>query len=684
MLYNLFIAQRQLSGLLVGQFFTGAGCYCEGDFGHRTVLNVISIIQFGTFIGQEVGIYYMEFIAGNFDVAVIGAGHAGIEAALAAARLGMSTICYAINIDSVGNMPCNPAVGGTGKGHLVRELDALGGEMGVAADKACIQYRLLNRGKGPAVHSLRAQADRREYQKVMKRTLETQERLILKQAEIVKIGLEDGKISSVITRTGAVYRCKAVIICTGTFLGGRIIIGDTVQEGGPDGMFAATELTENLRQLGLPLRRFKTGTPPRVSARSIDFTRMELQKGDREPEPFSFRTKTALENRAVCYLTYTNEKTHEVIRRNLDRSPLFSGVISGVGPRYCPSIEDKVVRFADKKRHQLFIEPMGLDTDEMYVQGLSSSLPEDVQIEMLRTIEGLEKAEIMRPAYAIEYDCVDPLALRHTLEVRNISGLYGAGQFCGSSGYEEAAVQGFVAGVNASLKIKGRGPLIIDRGQGYIGALIDDLVTKGTDEPYRMMTSRSEYRIIHRQDNADIRMTSIGRETGLVPEKRYREVLKKYECIHEEIERLGKVHIPPSDRLAEALAQMGTAAPISGISLKALLRRPGVSYKSLMEFDPGRPDLPDDVARQVEISVKYEGYIAKQLKHVEEFKKSEGKRLPEDMDYSNIDGLRIEARQKLTRVRPENLGQASRISGVSAADITALMIFMENRSRGQG
>lgn len=620
----------------------------------------------------------MEFNAGKCDVVVIGGGHAGIEAALASARLGLDTICFAINIDSVGNMPCNPAIGGTGKGHLVRELDALGGEMGKAADRVCIQYRLLNRGKGPAVHSLRAQADRREYQKVMKHTLETQERLVLKQAEILRINTLNGAVTSVTTRTGATYMCSAVVICTGTFLGGRTIIGDTIQDGGPDGMFAAKALTENLVELGLPLRRFKTGTPPRISAKNIDYTVMELQKGDSDPSPFSFQTKETPQNRAVCYLTYTNERTHEVIRQNLHRSPLFSGAISGVGPRYCPSIEDKVVRFADKKRHQLFIEPMGLDTEEMYIQGFSSSMPEDVQIDMLRTVEGLEQAEMMRPAYAIEYDCVDPTALYPTLETKTISGLYGAGQFCGSSGYEEAAVQGFIAGVNAALKIQDKDLLIIDRSQGYIGALIDDLVTKGTNEPYRMMTSRSEYRLIHRQDNADIRMTPIGRQIGLVSEKRYREVLKKYESVEREITRLGRVHVPPGEELRKMLEGRGTVAPSSGISLKALLRRPQVSYDSLSAFDPERPELSADIREQVEISIKYEGYIEKQLRHVENFKKSENKSLPDDINYMSINGLRIEARQKLDRIKPRSLGQASRISGVSAADMTALMIFLES------
>lgn len=619
----------------------------------------------------------MAFQAGTCDIAVIGAGHAGIEAALAAARLGLRTICFAINIDAVGNMPCNPAIGGTGKGHLVRELDALGGEMGKAADRACIQYRLLNRGKGPAVHSLRAQADRREYQKVMKGTLERQENLLLKQAEVVDIGLEEGRVTSVTTRTGAVYACRAAVICSGTYLNGRIVIGETVTPGGPDGMFAATELTDCLARLGLTLRRFKTGTPPRISARTVDFSKMELQEGDPDPQPFSFTTINPPQNQAVCHLTYTNEETHRVIRENLHRSPLYSGVIEGVGPRYCPSIEDKVVRFADKNRHQLFIEPMGLDTDELYVQGFSSSLPEDVQLKMLRTIAGLEHTEIMRPAYAIEYDCMDPTELHPTLEVMAIPGLYGAGQFCGSSGYEEAAVQGYVAGVNAALKIKEEAPLIIDRSQGYIGALIDDLVTKGTNEPYRMMTSRSEYRLLHRQDNADLRMSALGLRVGLVPPARHEAVLEKYRQVDMETERLKKIFVPPSPELSAMLAALSTPAPQTGISLEALLKRPEVCYGDLAPFDPARPALPQAVTEQVEISIKYKGYIDRQNRQVEAFRKAESWAIPPDVDYASIQGLRLEARQKLAKIQPRNLGQASRISGVSAADFMALMIYLE-------
>ena len=620
----------------------------------------------------------MHFTATPCDIAVIGAGHAGIEAALAAARMGARVVCFAINLDSVGNLPCNPAIGGTGKGHLVRELDALGGEMGKAADRACIQYRMLGGSKGPAVRSLRAQADRREYQKVIKHTMERQENLLLKQAEVVSIRVEDGKVTAVVTQTGAMYPCRAAIIATGTFLRGRTIVGECVQDGGPDGMFAAMRLTDCLAKLGLPLQRFKTGTPPRVAASSVDFDEMEVHAGDEVPEPFSFSTAHTPKNKVVCHLTYTNEETHQIIRENLHRSPMYAGVIEGTGARYCPSIEDKVMRFADKKRHQLFIEPMGLDTDELYIQGFSSSLPEEVQMQMIRTIPGLTRAEIMRPAYAIEYDCIDPTALLPTMETKAISGLYGAGQFNGSSGYEEAAVQGYVAGVNAALKLRGEAPLIIRRDQGYIGALIDDLVTKGTSEPYRMMTSRTEYRLLHRQDNADQRLTEIGHRVGLVTDETLQAARAKYETVDREVKRLGQVHLPPSEALKTFLETKGTAAPASGVSLQALLRRPEINYDDLAPFDPDRPVLDRRETEQIEIAVKYEGYIARQQRQVEAFAKSEDKAIPADIDYDGIQGLRLEARQKLSKIRPENLGQASRISGVSAADLAALMIWLEH------
>ena len=615
--------------------------------------------------------------AGDCDVAVIGAGHAGIEAALAAARLGCKTILFTINMDAVANLPCNPAIGGTGKGHLVRELDALGGEMAVAADKACIQYRMLNRGKGPAVHSLRAQADRRKYQGVMKHTLEKQENLQLKQAQIVAVLTENGHVSGVQTLLGAQYGARAVIIATGTFLDSTIVIGETVQRSGPDGMHPSEGLAENLRQLGLPLRRFKTGTPPRINRRSIDFSKMELQPGDEAPEPFSFRTEQPVENRAVCYLTYTNSETHRIINENLHRSPMYDGTISGVGPRYCPSIETKIVRFADKERHQLFIEPCGLDTEEMYILGFSSSLPEDVQLAMMRTVPGLENAEMMRPAYAIEYECVDPTHLLPTLECKSIAGLYGAGQFNGSSGYEEAAVQGLVAGINAALKIQGKEPMILTRDTSYIGTLIDDLVTKGTEEPYRIMTSRSEYRLLHRQDNADQRLTAIGAAVGLVPPERLKAVEEKYEAVRREIARLEANGVPASKELNEMLALRESTPVTNSARLADLLRRPQVTYADIAPFDPDRPTLPEAVTQEVEIQVKYAGYLARQEKQVEVFRKEEATLLPPDIDYLSITGLRVEAREKLQTIRPVSIGQAGRISGVSPADIAVLLIWLE-------
>ena len=616
------------------------------------------------------------YFAGEYDVAVIGAGHAGIEAALAAARLGCRTAVFTINMDAVGNCPCNPSIGGTAKGHLVREIDALGGEMGRTADECTLQSRMLNRGKGPAVHSLRAQIDRRKYSALMKHKLELQENLDLRQAEITDIAQDDNGNWLLTTRMLGVFQSKTVVIATGTYLGGRIYVGEVSYESGPDGTFPAAFLGESLRKLGVKTRRFKTGTPARVKRSSIDFSDLEVQTGDEPTVPFSYDTLTPPPNKVECHVSWTNENTKKIILENIHRSPLYGGKIEGIGPRYCPSLEDKIVRFADKKRHQLFIEPCGEDTEEMYLQGMSSSLPEEVQIAFYHTIPGLENAMIMRPAYAIEYDCIDPTDMLATLEFKQFLGLYGAGQFNGSSGYEEAAAQGFVAGVNAALKVQGKDPLILDRASSYIGTLIDDLVTKGANEPYRMMTSRSEYRLILRQDNADERLTPIGYELGLISEERYQRFLHKQELIKEEKKRVEKTVIAPSPVLSEILVSRETSDVKTGIRLIELLKRPELNYEVLTPIDPDRPNLDPAIFEQVEIAIKYEGYIKKQLAAVENMRKLENKLLPDDIDYRSITGLRLEAQEKLSAIRPLNIGQASRISGVSPADINVLMIYL--------
>lgn len=620
----------------------------------------------------------MEYFAGQYDVIVIGAGHAGIESCLASARLGCKTAVFTINLDWVGNMPCNPSIGGTSKGHLVREIDALGGEMGKAADKYSLQSRMLNLGKGPAVHSLRAQIDRREYSAGMKHTLELQDNLDIRQGEIVDIIRLDNGLWQVKTKLEALFTAKAVIIATGTFLGGRIYIGDVSYESGPDGMFPSTQLAAALKKLNLPLRRFKTGTPSRVNRQSIDFSKMDVQYGDEETVAFSFDTEKPPENKVCCHITYTNDQTKQIILDNLHRSPMYSGKIEGKGPRYCPSFEDKIVRFADKERHQLFIEPCGLNTEEMYLQGLSSSLPEDVQLAFIHTIPGLENAQVMRTAYAIEYDCVDPTALKATLEFNDIEGLYGAGQFNGSSGYEEAAAQGLVAGINAALKIKGEEPLVLDRGGSYIGTLIDDLVTKGCTDPYRMMTSRSEYRLVLRQDNADMRLTPIGYKIGLISQSRYDKFVYKEKCVNEELSRIKEKSIPLTDKLQQILIKCGTAPLQRGCKMIELIKRPQIKYSDLTELDDTRPNLPREVFEQVEIAVKYEGYIKRQEQQIKEMRRIENKKIPETIEYSKLKGLRLEAVEKLSKIRPENLGQASRISGVNPADIAALNIILES------